>query len=80
MFTTLQTENISKLELRIICAHTVDFIAGLATYSGAVLEITVSHFPTNFPHLAEQIQFVRPNWLYISNGKVIDNLQQCSCF
>ena len=34
------------------------------------LEIVVSHcpFPTNFPHLAEQIRFARPNLLYISNG------------
>ena len=45
----------------------------------AELEIAVDHFPTNFPHLAEQIQFARPNLLYISNGETIDSLLQCSC-
>ena len=43
----------------------------------AELEIAVGHFPTN---LAEQIQFARPNVLYISNGEAIDSLLQCSCF
>ena len=40
----------------------------------------IGHFPTNFPHLAEQIQFATPYLLYISNGETIDNLLQCSCF
>ena len=30
--------------------------------------------------MAEQIQFARPNLLYISNGETIDTLLQCSCF
>ena len=34
----------------------------------AELEIAVDHFPTNFLHLAKQIQFARPNLLYISQG------------
>ena len=46
----------------------------------AELEIAVGHFPTNLPHLAEQIQFARPNVLYISNGEAIDSLLQYSCF
>ena len=40
----------------------------------------IGHLPTNFLHLAKQIQFARPNLLYISNGKTIDTLLQCSCF
>ena len=38
------------------------------------LKITIGHFLTYFPHLAEQIQFARPNLLYISNGETIDSL------
>ena len=46
----------------------------------AEVEIAVGHFPTNIPHLAKQIQFARPNLLYISNGETIDSLLQYSCF
>ena len=35
------------------------------------LEITVSHFPTIFRDLAEQIQFARTNLLHSLNGKSI---------
>ena len=35
------------------------------------LEIAVGHFLTNFPHLAEQMQFARPYLLYISYGKLL---------
>ena len=30
---------------------------------------SIGHFPTNLPHLGKQIQFARPNLLYISNGE-----------
>ena len=40
----------------------------------------IGHFPTNFLHLAEQIQFARPNLLYISNWEAIDSLLQRSYF
>ena len=38
------------------------------------ITVTIGHFPTNFHHLTEQIQFARPNLLYISNGEAIDSL------
>ena len=44
------------------------------------LQSAIGHFLTNFHHLAEQIQFARPNLLYISNGEAIDNPLQCSYF
>ena len=50
------------------------------TYQSLKQQSAIGHFPTNFPYLAEQIQFARPNLLYISNGKTIDNLLQYSCF
>ena len=42
----------------------------------AELEIAVGHWPFSdqVSHLAKQIQFARPNLLYISNGEAIDNL------
>ena len=43
-------------------------------------QLAIGHFLTNFPHLADQIQFARPNLLYISNGETNDSLLQCSCF
>ena len=38
------------------------------------LEIAIGHCPTNFYHLAEQIQFATPYLLYISNGEAIYSL------
>ena len=53
-------------------------VTGLHNYinTDTELEIAVGHWPFSdqFSHLAERIQFARPNLLYISNGEAIDSL------
>ena len=36
--------------------------------------LAIGYFPTDFLHLAKQIQFARSNLLYISNGEIIESV------